>query len=62
MAAASKRHSSGGLVAKAMAGSSVAKTRRQQAAAGIGKLKIVYCPVYCRTGKCERRGKGCPFK
>ncbi len=23
---------------------------------------IVYCPIYCRTGKCERRGKGCPYK
>lgn len=31
-------------------------------AKGKGKLQIVYCPIYCRTGKCERRGKGCPFR
>lgn len=40
-----------------------AKQRQQRQRSGSGAgAKIVYCPLYCRTGKCDRRGKGCPYK
>ncbi len=48
-------------------GSAMKKQQRGRAAGAFegGKAHsagVVYCPLYCRTGKCERRGKGCPFK
>lgn len=71
-AAAAALKARGGVVkATALAGSAVKKQawRRQAAVAaadsrgGSGRgAAIVYCPLYCRTGKCERRGKGCPYK
>ncbi|KAL4539102.1 hypothetical protein Ndes2526B_g02635 [Nannochloris sp. 'desiccata'] len=24
--------------------------------------RLVYCPVYCHTGRCPRRGRGCPLR
>ena len=24
--------------------------------------RLVYCPVYCHTGKCPRRSRGCPYR
>lgn len=38
------------------------RQQRQQIGVSGAGARIVYCPVYCRTGKCERRGKGCPYK
>ncbi len=38
------------------------RQQRQQTGVSGAGARIVYCPVYCRTGKCERRGKGCPLK
>ena len=62
---------SGGVGKPLGSSSTVAKQqqrrRRQQQGqgekpAGRGGALIVFCPLYCRTGKCERRNKGCPYK
>lgn len=55
-----------GGVAKIASSSAAAghkRRQRQHAAYSAGSsTKIVYCPLYCRSGKCERRRKGCPYK
>ena len=37
-----------------------APPRRGKDGRGVGG--ITYCPLYCRTGTCDRRGKGCPYR
>ncbi|GAB4814899.1 hypothetical protein N2152v2_001945 [Parachlorella kessleri] len=64
------RNSSAGHKLRRSTGSVSFSSRGKAAAAskaggsdnGSAAGKIVFCPAYCRTGKCSRRGKGCPYK
>ena len=46
----------------ARAGGAAASTRGRVLRRTPSGGRVVYCPVYCRTGKCSRRGRGCPYR
>jgi hypothetical protein len=38
------------------------QTKQLKPSARLKGGRLLYCPVYCHTGKCPRRGRGCPLR